>query len=88
MFSISSIYPFNPKLNSTITYKNSTVSKEEKSGLFIIDQKGLIRHTLVNDLPIGRSVDEAYRVLSALKYFEEHGEVCPADWEEGDDTID
>lgn len=57
-------------------------------GLFIIDQKGLIRHTLVNDLPIGRSVDEAYRVLSALKYFEEHGEVCPADWEEGDDTID
>uniref|UniRef100_A0A1I8B917 thioredoxin-dependent peroxiredoxin n=1 Tax=Meloidogyne hapla TaxID=6305 RepID=A0A1I8B917_MELHA len=57
-------------------------------GLFIIDQKGLIRHTLVNDLPIGRSVDEALRILNALKYFEEHGEVCPADWEEGDDTID
>ncbi|KAF7627211.1 Thioredoxin domain-containing protein [Meloidogyne graminicola] len=49
---------------------------------------GLIRHTLVNDLPIGRSVDEALRILNALKYFEEHGEVCPADWEEGDDTID
>lgn len=44
------------------------------SGLFLIDPNGIIRHTLVNDLPIGRSVDEALRILKALQFFEKHGE--------------
>ncbi|KAH7732190.1 peroxiredoxin 1 precursor [Aphelenchoides avenae] len=56
-------------------------------GLFLIDPNGIIRHTLVNDLPVGRSVDEALRILKAFQYFEKHGEVCPADWEEEKPTI-
>ena len=56
-------------------------------GLFIIDKSGVIRASTVHDLPLGRSVDEAVRVLDALQYFEKHGEVCPADWKPGADTI-
>ena len=52
-------------------------------GLFLIDKEGVVRHQLVNDLPLGRSVDEAIRVVKALQYFESHGEVCPANWQEG-----
>ncbi|KAL3100991.1 hypothetical protein niasHS_001451 [Heterodera schachtii] len=57
-------------------------------GLFLIDPNGTVRHCLVNDLPVGRSVDEALRILKAFQFFEKHGEVCPADWEEGGETID
>uniref|UniRef100_A0A0N5ATE2 thioredoxin-dependent peroxiredoxin n=1 Tax=Syphacia muris TaxID=451379 RepID=A0A0N5ATE2_9BILA len=56
-------------------------------GLFLIDPSGEIRHTLVNDFPVGRSVDEALRTLKAFQFVEKHGEVCPADWEEGGETI-
>lgn len=56
-------------------------------GLFLSDPKGIIRHTVVNDLPIGRSVDEALRVLKALQHFEKYGDVCPADWEEDKPSI-
>ncbi len=56
-------------------------------GLFLIDKEGVIRHALVNDLPIGRSVDEALRVLDALQFSEEHGEVCPANWRAGEDAM-
>lgn len=56
-------------------------------GLFLIDKGGIVRHQLVNDLPIGRSVDEALRIVKALQYYEAHGEVCPADWKEGARTI-
>ena len=52
-------------------------------GLFLIDRNGIVRHELVNDLPLGRSVDEALRVLDALQHFEAHGEVCPANWHKG-----
>ncbi len=52
-------------------------------GLFLIDKAGLVRHQLVNDLPLGRSIDEALRMVEALKFFEEKGEVCPANWSEG-----
>lgn len=52
-------------------------------GLFIIDKEGVVRHALVNDLPLGRSVDEALRVLDALQFTEEFGEVCPANWSKG-----
>ncbi|MGL6225391.1 MAG: peroxiredoxin [Thermoguttaceae bacterium] len=56
-------------------------------GLFLIDQKGIVRHQLVNDLPLGRSVDEAIRLVQALQFVEKHGEVCPANWHEGDKTM-
>ena len=56
-------------------------------GLFLIDKAGVVRHQVVNDLPLGRSVDEALRMVDALNFTEEHGEVCPADWKEGEDVI-
>lgn len=52
-------------------------------GLFLIDTEGVVRHQLVNDLPLGRNVAEALRVVDALQFFEENGEVCPANWEKG-----
>ena len=52
-------------------------------GLFLIDREGIVRHAVVNDLPLGRSVDEALRMLDALRFHEERGEVCPANWQEG-----
>ncbi len=56
-------------------------------GLFLIDTKGVVRHITINDLPLGRSVDEALRVIDALQHFEKHGEVCPADWKPGKDAM-
>lgn len=56
-------------------------------GLFLIDKEGIVRHQLVNDLPLGRSVDEALRMVDALQYFEEHGEVCPANWHKGEKAM-
>lgn len=50
---------------------------------FLIDKHGIVRHQLVNDLPIGRNVDEMIRTVNALQFHEEHGEVCPAQWEKG-----
>lgn len=56
-------------------------------GLFLIDKNGVVRHQVVNDLPLGRSVDEALRMVQALQFVEKNGEVCPADWKEGKRTI-
>jgi len=56
-------------------------------GLFLIDKQGIVRHQVVNDLPLGRSVDEALRMIDALQFFEEKGEVCPADWSKGKDGL-
>jgi peroxiredoxin (alkyl hydroperoxide reductase subunit C) len=56
-------------------------------GLFLIDKEGIVRHALVNDLPLGRNVDEALRLVDALQFTEEHGEVCPANWREGEDAM-
>lgn len=56
-------------------------------GLFLIDQKGIVRHQLVNDLPIGRSVEEALRTVDALLHVEKNGEVCPANWKKGEKAI-
>lgn len=50
---------------------------------FLIDKSGVVRHQIVNDLPIGRDIDEMIRVVDALQFHEEHGEVCPAQWEKG-----
>lgn len=58
-------------------------------GLFIIDPKGVVRQITINDLPVGRSVDETLRLIKAFKFTDEHGEVCPANWdpEKNKDTI-
>jgi len=56
-------------------------------GTFLIDKKGVVRHCVVNDLPLGRSIDETLRMVDALQFFEANGEVCPANWKEGDDTM-
>jgi len=53
-------------------------------GSFLIDEDGQVRHQVVNDLPLGRNVDEMLRMIDALAFHQEHGEVCPAGWKEGD----
>jgi len=56
-------------------------------GLFLIDREGTVRHQLVNDLPLGRNVDEAMRMVDSLQHLEENGEVCPANWVKGKDGL-
>lgn len=53
-------------------------------GTFLIDKSGIVRHQVVNDLPLGRNIDETLRMVDALQFTEQHGEVCPAGWKEGD----
>ena len=67
--------------DGTIRYEGEPVAYR---ALFLIDKQGIIRHQLVNDLPLGRSVDESIRMVDALQYYEENGEVCPANWKKGD----
>ena len=57
-------------------------------GSFLIDQKGMVRHQVVNDLPLGRNMDDMLRMVDALQFHEEHGEVCPAGWNKGDAGMD
>ena len=52
-------------------------------GAFVIDKNGMVRSQIVNDLPIGRNIDEILRIIDAVQFFEEHGEVCPAGWQKG-----
>lgn len=79
-------YPLISDLNKTIA-RNYQVLKEDEGiayrGQYLIDRQGIIRHQLINDLPIGRSVDEILRLLDALMHHEQHGEVCPANWKVG-----
>lgn len=56
-------------------------------GLFLIDKEGVVRHQVVNDMPLGRNVDEALRVIDALQFVEENGEVCPANWKKGEKAL-
>ena len=62
-------------------------SSEAYRGLFLIDKQGTVRHQVVNDMPLGRSVDEVLRVIDALQFTEEYGEVCPADWKKGEKAL-
>ncbi len=82
-------YPLVADLNKNISRDYGVLIDESVAlrGLFLIDRDGVIRHALVNDLGLGRSVDEAMRILTALRFTEEHGEVCPANWTEGDDAM-
>lgn len=75
-------YDFDEEGNST--FKGAPVAYR---GLFLIDKEGNIRHQVINDLPLGRSIDEAIRMVDALQYFEKHGEVCPANWKPGEEAM-
>lgn len=79
-------YPIVSDLNKEIARKFYVLKEDEGlayRGQFILDKQGIIRHQLVNDLPIGRSVEEALRLLDALIFHEKNGEVCPANWTAG-----
>lgn len=82
-------YPLVADLTKRIARKFGVLLKGGVAlrGLFLIDKEGIVRHALVNDLPLGRSVDEALRVLDALQFSEEHGEVCPANWKKGEEAM-
>jgi len=56
-------------------------------GLFLIDKEGVVQHETINNMPLGRSVNETLRMVKALQYFEKHGEVCPANWDEGEEAL-
>lgn len=82
-------YPLVADLDKSISRAYGVLSGESVAlrGLFLIDKEGIVRHELVNDLGLGRSVDEAIRMLDALRFTEEHGDVCPANWHEGEDAM-
>jgi peroxiredoxin (alkyl hydroperoxide reductase subunit C) len=82
-------YPLVADLNKQISKDYGVLVNDAVAlrGLFLIDREGVVRHALINDLPLGRNVDEALRMLDALKYTEAHGEVCPANWKEGDEAM-
>ncbi len=82
-------YPLVADLNKEISRCYGVLFNEEVAlrGLFLIDREGVVRHAVVNDLPLGRSVDEALRMVDALRFHDERGEVCPANWREGDEGM-
>ena len=82
-------YPLVADLSKKISTDYNVLLEEGIAlrGLFLIDKEGVLRAMTVHDLPLGRSVDESLRVLDALQHFEKFGEVCPADWKPGGDTI-
>ena len=83
-------YPLLSDLTKKVARDYAVLNEEEGiafRGLFLMDKEGVVRHQLVNDLPLGRSVDEALRLLDALIFFETNGEVCPANWKAGDKAM-
>ncbi len=56
-------------------------------GLFLIDKEGIVRHAVINDLPLGRSIDEALRMVDSLQFHEKYGDVCPANWKAGEEGM-
>lgn len=83
-------YPLVADLNKTIA-KDYEVLKEDEGiayrGLFLIDKEGIVRQQVVHDLPLGRSIDESLRVLDALIFHEINGDVCPANWNKGEKSM-
>jgi peroxiredoxin (alkyl hydroperoxide reductase subunit C) len=78
-------YPIVSDLNKTIAESYGVLHSDGVAlrGLFLIDREGMIRHAVINDLPLGRNVQEALRMVDALRFHESKGDVCPANWEEG-----
>ncbi|MCC6186921.1 MAG: peroxiredoxin [Chitinophagaceae bacterium] len=70
--------------NNEVVFEGNPVAFR---GLFLIDKNGIIRHQVINDLPLGRSVDEALRMVDALNFHEENGEVCPANWDKSKEAL-
>ena len=82
-------YPLVADMNHSITQDYGI---EHPAGIalrasFLIDKDGIVQHQVVNNLPLGRNIDEMLRLIDALQFTEEHGEVCPAGWQKGDDGM-
>jgi peroxiredoxin (alkyl hydroperoxide reductase subunit C) len=82
-------YPLVSDLTKQISRDYGVLSGDAVAlrGLFLIDKAGVVRHALINDLPIGRSIDEALRVVDALQFHEKNGDVCPANWHKGEEAM-
>tara|TARA_B100001971_G_C18268024_1_gene596388 strand:- start:71043 stop:71633 length:591 start_codon:yes stop_codon:yes gene_type:complete len=82
-------YPLIADVSKNIARDYGVLFNEEVAlrALFLIDKEGVVRHSTINDLPLGRNVDEALRVVDALQFHEEHGEVCPANWKKGEEAM-
>ncbi len=82
-------FPLVADLDKSIARKYGVLFNNEVAlrGQFIIDKDQVVRHALINDLPLGRNVEEALRILDALQFHEAHGEVCPANWRPGEDGM-
>jgi len=83
-------YPLVADLKKEIARDYGVLFEDEVAlrGLFLIDREGIIRHSVINDLPLGRNVSEALRMLDALRFHEDKGDVCPANWNDGDEGMD
>ncbi len=81
--------PMVSDLNKSISREYGVLANESIAfrGSFLIDKNGVVRHQVVNDFPLGRNVDEMLRMVDALSHHEEHGEVCPAGWQKGQDAM-
>ena len=82
-------YPLVSDLKRDIARSYDVLTDDEVAlrGLFLIDRQGIVRHAVLNDLPLGRSVAEALRMLDALRFHDEHGQVCPANWQKGEEGM-
>lgn len=83
-------YPVVSDITKSISRDYGVLAEEQGiayRGLFLIDRDFIVRHQVVNDFPLGRSVDEVLRMVDALQYFERHGEVCPANWRSGEKAL-
>ena len=82
-------YPLVADVNKKITYDYGVMHEAGIAfrGLFLIDKDGVVQHQLINNLPLGRNIDEALRMVDALQFHEKNGEVCPANWSEGSDGM-
>jgi peroxiredoxin 2/4 len=83
-------YPILSDINKKVAGDYDVLKADEGiayRGLFLIDKQGIVRHQVVNDLPLGRSVDEALRMIDALSFYEHNGEVCPANWKQGNKAM-
>jgi peroxiredoxin (alkyl hydroperoxide reductase subunit C) len=75
---------FQPSDEGLYDYKGTPRSYR---GLFLLDKEGIVRHQVVNDMPLGRSIEEVIRMIDALQFYEMNGEVCPADWHKGQEGL-
>jgi peroxiredoxin (alkyl hydroperoxide reductase subunit C) len=82
-------YPLVSDLNKKITYDYGVMHEAGIAfrGLFLIDKEGVVQHQVINNLPLGRNIDEALRMVDALQFHENNGEVCPANWKSGEDGM-